>query len=221
MTDRIATSDLKAMLVAAARCLREQREHLSQLDSVGGDGDHGTTMLRVAEQLEAAAADASSQSPAALLRNCGGNVLGVDGGASSALLGTFFKGMGDAAGEDDPDCGDLAGIFESGMSTMLKQTRARAGDKTMVDALAPAVDALRAAATAGKPIPAGIEDAAAAAHAGAVATETLVARYGRARLLGEKTLGHADAGATSVALLFHGFSEALAAQREMDHGRHG
>jgi dihydroxyacetone kinase-like protein len=221
MIDRISTSDLKAMLLAAAQCLREKREHLSRLDSVAGDGDHGTTMLRVAEQLEAAAVDTSSQSPASLLRNCGWNVLGVDGGASSALLGTFFKGMGDAAQEVEPDCEALAGIFESGMNTMLKQTRARAGDKTMVDALVPAVEALRAGAAQGKSIPAALDDAAAAARAGADATETLVARYGRARLLGEKTLGHADAGATSAALLFHGFSNALAAKREMDHGRHG
>lgn len=220
MTDRITTSDLKAMLIAAARCLREQREHLSQLDSVAGDGDHGTTMLRVAEQLEVAAGDASSQSPAALLKNCGWNVLSVDGGASSALLGTFFKGMGDAAGEDDPDCEALAGIIEAGMNAMLKQTKAKVGDKTMVDALAPAVDALREAAATGKSLPVALEDAAAAARAGADATEKLVARYGRARLLGEKTLGHADAGATSVALLFHGFSEALVAKREIDHGGH-
>ncbi len=218
MTDRISTSDLKTMLAEAALCLRGQCGHLSQLDSVAGDGDHGTTMMRIAEQLEAAAEDEASQSPAALLRNCGWKVLNVDGGASSALLGTFFRGMGEGGGEDDPDCEALAGIFESGMDALLKQTKARAGDKTMVDALAPAVGAFRSAAAAGKSIPAALEDAAAAARAGADATKALVARYGRAKFLGEKTLGHADAGATSIALLFHGFSDVFAAKREMDHG---
>lgn len=88
----------------------------------------------------------------------------------------------------------------------------------MVDALVPAVAALRMAAQMGKPIPAALEDAATAARAGADRTKTLVARCGRAKFLGEKTLGHADAGATSVALLFHGFSEALVARQEKDHG---
>ncbi len=220
MTDRITTSDLKAMLIAAAHCLREQREHLSQLDSVAGDGDHGTTMIRIAEQLELTAGDASLQSPAASLKNCGWNVLSVDGGASSALIGTFFQGLADAAGEDDLDCEALAYTFESGMNVLLRQTRARMGDKTLVDALAPAVAALRAAAEAGKSVSAALQDAAAASRTGADSTKALVAHYGRARLLGEKTLGHADAGATSVALLFQGFSEALAAKREMDHGGH-
>lgn len=220
MTDRINTAGLRSMLVEAARCLREHCDHLSELDSVAGDGDHGTTMLRVAEQLEFAAEDASALNPGVLLSSCGWKILGVDGGASSALLGTFFKGMGEGAGDEDPDCGELAGIFESGMNALLKQTKARAGDKTMVDALAPAVAALHAAATKGESIPAALEGAAEAARAGADSTKTLVAHYGRARLLGERTLGHADAGATSMALLFHGFSEALAARREMDHGRH-
>ena len=218
MTERITTSVLKTMLIDAALNLREHSGQLSQLDCVAGDGDHGTTMLRVAEQLEAAVEDASSQNPAALLKNCGVRVLGVDGGASSALLGMFFKGMGDGAGEEDPDGEAMAGIFESGMNALLRQTKARAGDKTMVDALVPAVAALRIAAQMGKPIPAALEDAATAARAGADRTKTLVARCGRAKFLGEKTLGHADAGATSVALLFHGFSEALVARQEKDHG---
>lgn len=214
MSDRISTSDLAKMLVDAARCLRERHEYLSELDCVAGDGDHGTTMLRAAEQLETAANDASSQTPGALLKDAGWKVLSVDGGASSALLGTFFTGMGDAAGEDDLDCAALAEVFESGMKSLFKQTKARPGDKTMVDALAPAVAAIRGAAEAGKTIPAALNDAAAAAQTGAKSTEMLVARYGRARLLGDKTLGHTDAGAASIALIFNGFSVAFVAHQE-------
>ena len=220
MMNHIGTSDLAAMLAESARNLREQREVLSQLDCVAGDGDHGTTMLRVAEQLEAAVKEASSQSLAAMLKNCASKVLGVDGGASSALLGTFLKGMSEAADDGEPDCNQVAGMFESGMNAMLKQTKARPGDKTMVDALAPAVEALRKAAAQGKSVAAALEDADDAARAGVEATKTMSARYGRARLLGNKTLGHADAGATSIALIFHGFSQALEARQEMDHGRH-
>jgi phosphoenolpyruvate---glycerone phosphotransferase subunit DhaL len=218
MTDRISIADLKRMLAEAARRLREQREVLTQLDSVAGDGDHGVTMLRTAEQMEAALQGATSQSPAVLLKDCGWRVLSVDGGASSALLGTLFTGMAGSAGEFDLDCGALAAIFESGMNALLKQTKARPGDKTMVDALAPAVAALRAAAACGKPIPVALEQAAAAAHDGAESTKALVARYGRAKFQGEKTLGHIDAGAASMALIFRGFSEAFQAQTEIHHG---
>lgn len=218
MSDRISTADLKRMLAEAARCLRGQQQYLCELDSVAGDGDHGVSMLRTSEQLEAAALDASSQSPRALLKDGGWRVLSVDGGASSALLGAFFTGMADAAGESDLDCESLAAIFESGLNAVLKQTRARPGDKTMVDALAPALVALRSAAASGAPPADALEQAANAARAGAESTKALVARYGRAKLQGEKTLGHTDAGAASMALLFQGFSHAFAAQREMNHG---
>jgi dihydroxyacetone kinase-like protein len=218
MIDRVSTADLKKMLAAAAQSVREQHEYLSELDCVAGDGDHGATMLRVSEQLEAAVEQASAQNSRELLKDCGWRILSIDGGASSALLGTFFTGMADAASEIDFDCEALAASFESGMNALLRQTKARPGDKTMVDSLLPAVTALRAAAKSGTPIPSALGQAAAAAHAGAESTKTLVARYGRAKFLGEKTLGHADAGAVSIALLFHGFSEAFAALRENSHG---
>ena len=220
MNDRVTTFELKQMLLHAAQCLRSQAEELSRLDSVAGDGDHGTTMLRVAEQFEAAVSDPSSQNPAALLKTCGWKVLSVDGGASSALFGTFFKGMGEGAGEGDPDCAALAAILASGLNSILKQTRARTGDKTMIDALEPAVAAVGKTAAAGDEITAALESAAVAALAGADRTKALVAHYGRAKFLGEKTLGHADAGATSVALIFQGFSQALLARRETKHGGH-
>jgi dihydroxyacetone kinase-like protein len=175
-------------------------------------------MMRVADQFEAAVNDPASNNPAALLQNCGWKVLNVDGGASSALFGTFFKGMGEEAGEADPDCVAVARIFASGLNSVLKQTRARAGDKTMIDALEPAVAAVGRATAVGDPISAALESAAAAALMGAEATKTLVARYGRAKFLGEKTLGHADAGAISVALIFQGFSQAIMPRREMHHG---
>jgi dihydroxyacetone kinase-like protein len=175
-------------------------------------------MLRAAEQLEAAAGDVSLESPAALLKDGGWKLLSIDGGASSALLGTFIGGMGDAAGEADLDCRSLAIVFEAGMKALFKQTKARPGDKTMVDAIAPAVAALKQAADAGATIADALEQAAAAAARGAESTKALVARYGRAKFQGDKTLGHADAGARSIALLFHGFSQAFQEQAEINHG---
>ena len=198
------------MFAQAGACIRSEHQRLTELDSIGGDGDHGTTMLRAAEQMEDWADTANPQSLADALKATGWRVLGVDGGASSSLLGTFFAGMGDVVlAEDAMNCNDLAQSLQAGLRAVSRQTKARVGDKTMMDALVPAVDAVTAAADAGKSLAEALDDAALAAKTGADSTRDLVARFGRARSLGERTRGHPDAGATSIALIFRGFREAL------------
>jgi dihydroxyacetone kinase-like protein len=210
MTETIGVEELARMFHGAATRIREQHQHLSELDCIAGDGDHGATMLRAAAQLEQAGT--SSQTTARdLLREAGWNVLGVDGGASSSLLGTFFAGMADIPGEDTAlDCRELAECFEYGLAAVRKQTKAQPGDKTMMDALVPAVSELNASAGAGASALECLRRAADAAKAGAEASRGLVARYGRAKYLGEKTRGHPDPGAVSIALLFEGFYRGLA-----------
>jgi phosphoenolpyruvate---glycerone phosphotransferase subunit DhaL len=198
------------MFAQAAACIRSEHQRLTELDSMGGDGDHGTTMLRAAEQIERGIEESRTASLTDLLKAVGWKVLGVDGGASSALLGTFFAGMGDVQlSQDAMNCHDLARAFQAGLHAMSRQTKAGPGDKTMMDALVPAVAAVTAAAAAGKSISDALDDAALAAQLGAESTRDLVARHGRARSLGERTRGYPDAGATSVALLFRGFSAGL------------
>jgi dihydroxyacetone kinase-like protein len=215
MKERIGKAEIANMFFQAAMRLRSQHECLSDLDSVAGDGDHGTTMLRVAEQLERAVDPSSPKSLQLLLRDTGWSVLGVDGGASSAILGTFFAGMADAAmGDDSMDCHELAEAFEAGLRAVSRHTKAQPGDKTMMDALVPAVNALRSADSASRTIPDALEEAASAARSGAGSTKGLVARYGRSKFLGEKTRGYPDPGATSIALLFSGFSAALPSERK-------
>jgi dihydroxyacetone kinase-like protein len=214
MNDRITKTELKRMFAEAAKQIREHSDTLSHLDCIGGDGDHGTTMVRAMEKLESAIDPVSPRGTADLLKDAGWAIMGVDGGASSAILGTFFAGMGDVELGEEFDCGRLAGSFDAGLRAVANRTKAKPGDKTMMDALVPAVQALQAAASAGKTIAGAMEDAAAAAQTGAESTRNLVARYGRAKYLGEKTLGHPDAGATSIALLFRGFSAALSPQQE-------
>jgi dihydroxyacetone kinase-like protein len=148
------------------------------------------------------------------LKDAGWSVLGVGGGASSALLGTFIAGMGDADMSQESDCKHLAASFAAGLRAVEKQTKACPGDKTLMDALVPAVQAVQAAANVGEPIERAMEMAAEAARMGAESTKDMIARYGRAKFLGEKTRGSADAGATSIALLFQGFSAALAQHKE-------
>jgi dihydroxyacetone kinase-like protein len=191
------------MMAGAAATIRAQHAMLSELDCAAGDGDHGATMLRTVERLEKAFAPGGPDDLKTCLKDAGWSVLGADGGASSSLLGVFFGGMADAAAND------MTEMFEAGLAALRKQTKAQPGDKTMMDALVPAIQALRAAADSGKSVREALSDAAAAAQAGAEATRSLTARYGRAKFLGEKTLGHVDPGAVSISLLFEGFYKGL------------
>jgi dihydroxyacetone kinase-like protein len=209
-TGNIGKAQFASMFAQAAARIRSEHQRLTELDSVGGDGDHGTTMIRAAVQMEDWTDSSDTQSLADSLKAAGWRVLGVDGGASSSLLGTFFSGMGDVVlAGDAMNCNDLALSLQAGLRAVSRQTKARGGDKTMMDALIPAVDAVSAAAAAGKSIPQALDDAALAAKLGADSTRDLVARYGRARSLGERTRGHVDAGATTIALIFGGFREGL------------
>lgn len=203
------------MFAEAAKLIRSQREVLSRLDSECGDGDHGTTMTRVMEILESATGPSSkAQNLGEILHEAGWNVMDVDGGASSALLGSFIAGMGNAPLGSDLDCASLAASLEAGLNAVEQRTKARRGDKTMMDALIPGVQEFGAAAGAGRSISEAMNDAAAAAEAGVESTKDMVARYGRAKYLGDKTLGCPDPGATSISLLFRGFSVALATTKE-------
>lgn len=210
MRDRITRDDFARMIAGAAALIRSEHAMLSQLDCASGDGDHGATMLRAVERLEASFGAGSPEDLKTCLSEAGWSVLGVDGGASSSLLGTMFSGMADGStGGAWIDASDLAAIFEAGLAAVRKQTKAEPGDKTLMDALVPAVAALRAAADGGKSVTEALQDAAFAARAGAEATRNLTARYGRAKFLGEKTRGHQDPGATSMGLLFEGFYNGL------------
>ena len=136
--------------------------------------------------------------------------MGVDGGATGPLLGSFLMGLGNGLGEQDAiDCPTLAAMFEAGLAGVRRQSKAQIGDKTMMDALLPAVDAIRQAADAGKSIKETLQKAAEAAENGAVSTKDFRAKFGRAKNLGDRTIGHQDPGATSMALIFQGFFEGL------------
>jgi phosphoenolpyruvate---glycerone phosphotransferase subunit DhaL len=134
----------------------------------------------------------------------------VDGGSTSPLLGSFFTGMSEAVGNQQAaDLPSVAAMFEAGLAKLRNQTPAQVGDKTMLDALVPAVETLRRASEQGLGIRDAFAQAAQSAAQGAEATTTLQARFGRARNLGARTIGHVDPGATSIALLFAGFRDGL------------
>ncbi|MBP8128849.1 MAG: dihydroxyacetone kinase subunit L [Candidatus Hydrogenedentes bacterium] len=209
MREPIRRDGLAAMLRGAAAAIRENHEWLSKLDSVGGDGDHGTTMVRAMGHLEKAV-DAASGDMAALLHDVGWAILGVDGGATGPLLGTLFMGLSEGvAGREALDAPVLAGAFAGALAKVRAQTKAQPGDKTMIDALFPAVEAMNRAAATGAGVLAVLESGAAAAEQGAAATRDMQARFGRARNIKEKSIGTQDPGATSVFLLFQGFAKGI------------
>jgi dihydroxyacetone kinase-like protein len=134
--------------------------------------------------------------------------MSVDGGSTSPLLGSFFLGMSEAVGGSETlDSPGLAAAFSAGLAKLRAQTPAQVGDKTMVDALAPAVEALCRAAQSGAEPTVLLAEAADAAQRGAEKTSEFQARFGRARNLGPRTIGHVDPGATSIALLLAGFRD--------------
>lgn len=202
------------MFAEAARKIRSEHQMLSHLDCAGGDGDHGATMLQAVERIEGAMKDSSADTLDGILRDAGWAVLGGSGGASGAILGTLIAGMGNAPLGEETDSRGLAASLAAGLTAVQAQTKARQGDKTMMDALVPAVEIFESAASAGKTIAQAMNEAAEAARLGSEGTKDMVARFGRAKFAGEKTRGSQDPGATSIALIFQGFSMALAPGRD-------
>lgn len=191
--------------------IAEKREWLTELDSAIGDADHGANMSR---GMDAVVAKLDAGAPATvdeLLKTVGMTLVSSVGGASGPLYGTLFLRMGMTAGPvAELDDTALAASLRAGLDGIVARGRAEAGDKTLFDAMAPAVDALDAAIAGGADLAAATAAAADAAAAGRDATEPLVARKGRASYLGERSAGHLDPGAASVALLFATLAQAAA-----------
>ncbi len=210
----LGIDDLVRMFRRAAELWKANRDLLSQLDSATGDGDHGATMGRVADAILGAVEAAPQQPAQALIEAVGWSVLSVDGGSASPLVGSLLLGVAEGC----PPEGRLttraaAAAFQAGVVRFRTQTPAQVGDKTMLDALAPAVEALCNAAEAGQSVQQAFASAAEAARQGAESTKALQAKFGRARNLGARSVGFADPGATSLYLLFAGFDEALASAK--------
>lgn len=206
----IGSNIIVRMIEVAAGKIRAAEKELSALDSATGDGDHGMTICRVMDAAEAAAKGDTSGKIAELLNKVGWDVMSVDGGSTSPLLGSFFIGLSEGAGSAaELDTTAVAAMFEAGVAGLRQQTKAQPGDKTMIDALVPAVEALRAAAGSGADVSVALRQAADAAARGVQATKAMTAKFGRARNLGDRTLGHADPGATSISYIFAGFAEAV------------
>jgi len=210
MSERVDYNSVVAMLQTAAGKIKENRDHLSQLDSATGDGDHGTAVAKVADAINATIEKDESKELKKLLKDIGWAAMSTDAGSTSPLYGSLFMGMSDAVPEEDAiDCQAFAAILESGIAKLRKNTKAEVGDKTMIDAIVPAMAAIRSAADAGKNILDALTDGSEAAAKGAETTKEMQATFGRAKNIGERAIGHVDPGAASMAILFDGLKEGL------------
>jgi dihydroxyacetone kinase-like protein len=192
-----------AWVTGWAGAVHERREWLTDLDAAIGDGDHGINLDRglVAVAADLRAGPGPADTAGTILTATGRRLLSVVGGASGALYGRAFVRAGEAVAHDGDDSARLAETaLAAAIEAITGLGKAVPGEKTMLDALVPALDALRATATE-LPAATRVEAAAAGAEAGALATVPLLARKGRASYLGDRSVGHMDPGAASAALL--------------------
>jgi phosphoenolpyruvate---glycerone phosphotransferase subunit DhaL len=188
----------------------ENRSYLTKLDGAIGDGDHGTNMDRGMKKALERLGTTDGDDIGASLKAVGMALVSSVGGAAGPLYGTFFLQMGQAAsGRSELDLPGFTEAFDAGLQGVIKRGKAEPGDKTMVDALTPALEALRTAD--GDDVAAALGKAAQAAQEGMEATVPMVARKGRASYLGERSAGHQDPGATSSHLLLKSAAEAAGA----------
>ena len=190
-----------------------QRSHLTELDAAIGDGDHGTNMDRglrvVCEKLDAGPPATAGE----VFKLVGTTLVSNVGGASGPLYGTFFLRLGALCGAGEAvSAPALAAALRAGVEGVVARGRAEPGDKTMLDSLQPAVEVFETAVAGGQPLAVAFGRARDAAVAGRDATIGMVAHKGRASYLGERSLGHQDAGATSATLLFEAAALVFGAQ---------
>jgi dihydroxyacetone kinase-like protein len=215
---RLGAADFADLLQAGLDEIEREHAYLSQLDSVGGDGDHGTAMHNAIRPIRDCGVQADADM-AGLLNRIGDGFLMGDGGASGGLLGNFFLGAGhECAGVTELDTATLSKAFRAGLQAMQRYTKAKRGDKTMLDALEPAVLALAQASARDDDLTVALDGAAQAAAQGASETKNMQARFGRAQYAGPRTIGWQDPGATTIALFFKGFNRALKQKTRTEHG---
>jgi dihydroxyacetone kinase phosphoprotein-dependent L subunit len=192
----------RAWVDEIAAAVETQRDHLTQLDAAIGDADHGINLARGFTAVQAALAQASTPTPGSVLLLTGTTLITKVGGASGPLYGTAFRQAGKALGDGpDVDLAALASALDAALAGVQKLGAAREGEKTMVDALAPAASALSKAVAEGASAADAVSALADAAAAGAQATIPMQALKGRASYLGPRSVGHEDPGAVSTALI--------------------
>jgi len=205
MIEIIGIKHFKKMFDSAYIEVKAQENYFSELDAQTGDGDHGTAIVTALNAVNNSMKQATDLKM--MFTDAGFAAMSEASGSTSTLFGSLLMGMYDGVDGDDIDAKGVATIFRAGLANMQKQTKAVVGDKTLMDALVPAVEALERNQEAG--IEAMFVAATLAAKEGAENTKTLIAKFGRARNLKEKVIGFIDPGASSMACIWGAFEKAL------------
>ena len=185
-------------LKAFADTIAQQKDYLTQLDSDIGDGDHGTNMNRGMQSVLTVLPGVADKDIGSIFKTVGMKLVSTVGGASGPLYGTMFMQMGSATnGKMELTLDDWVAAVQAGTDGVVMRGKAQLGDKTMVDALTPALNSLKESAAHNVPLPDALNAAAEATKGGMEATIPIVARKGRASYLGERSAGHQDPGSTS------------------------
>lgn len=201
--DKLTIADFKAMMNKALENIKAREEEFSKLDAVIGDGDHGTAIVTALSCIVRSAQQGTEFK--SMLMDMGMNVMLEVSGSTSTLLGALFLGMSDCAEGTELDAEGVKKMFAGGLANVKQQTSAQVGDKTMMDALIPAVEAIQNCPS--NDIKEVLQAGAKAALAGAESTIQLKANFGRARNYGERSVGYMDSGAASWSCMFVSFAE--------------
>ena len=202
---QLTIDNFKTMLATALSNIKAREDEFSKLDAVIGDGDHGQAIVTAMSAIVATAEKGKEFKT--MLNDMGFDVMMQVSGSTSTLLGAFFLGMSDHASGTELDTNAVKVMFAGGLANVQKQTKAQKGDKTMMDALIPAVEAMQAVET--EDVKVVLTMGAQAALKGAEATKDMKANFGRARNYGERSIGYADSGASSWSCMFDAFAKAL------------
>ncbi|GCE19996.1 dihydroxyacetone kinase subunit DhaL [Dictyobacter kobayashii] len=206
----VTHEDILHWLQRSAQVLHENSAFLTELDSAIGDADHGINMDRGFTAVSTKIAGVSDADIGALLKTVGSTLVSTVGGASGPLYGTAFLRAGMAtSGKQVLETPELIAMFDAALEGIKARGKAQAGEKTMLDAFIPAVDAAQQAAKDQLPVPQLLQSMAAAAEVGMNATIEMIATKGRASYLGERSVGHQDPGATSCWLILQALSDTV------------
>jgi dihydroxyacetone kinase-like protein len=203
MPQTLEYSDVKKFLIELSERVVQSKSELDAMDAACGDGDFGSTMASAFEAARKLLNDETGSDVGVLLSSMGNSILASAGGASGPTVATLFTEAGKfVKGRRELDLRDLAAMLDVSLQKIRLLGGAKPGDKTLVDALEPAVNTLKAATTANLPLQDALDRTAKNAKVGCESTKGLIAKHGKARYLGEQTLGFVDPGAYLMSLTF-------------------
>ncbi len=208
--EAIDSAALLDILQAMAKKMESEKDYLTELDNEIADGDHGINLARGFAAVEEKLPSLAGKDIGTILKTAGMQLVSKVGGASGALYGTFFMKAGMAAkGLDTLDGAALVKVLGAGVEGIKSRGKATTGEKTMLDAWVPALEALDAGLTSGQSLADALGDAVGAAEEGVEYTKTIIATKGRASYIGERSLGHQDPGATSTLYMLQVLQQAV------------